>query len=106
MGELQIRNKCTNIPPRANPISFPNALNATAERITTYATVILTQFSNPPIVYSGIKIKIFDSKTCAFRGVKIVEQNVLGQWSFQYAHVSNKGGYFEKVQRFVSKCHL
>lgn len=46
----------TSVPikrPKANPILAPNALNATTGRITTYATVILTQFSNsvsfPPI---------------------------------------------------------
>lgn len=39
----------TSVPikrPTTNPILAPNALNATTGRITTYATVILTQFSN------------------------------------------------------------
>lgn len=89
----------TSVPikhPSTNPILAPNTLNATTGRITTYATVILTQFSNPP---TCIQIKIFETIRHNLGALK-VSPNVWGDKisSFQYTHVCNKdlGGNFLK----------
>lgn len=76
----------TSVPikrPTLNPILAPNALNTTTGRITTYATVISTQFSNGAfLTYTSIQIKIFET----------IKHERLGVSKLSYGMLI--GGYF------------